>query len=202
MGPPSSTASPTARRSPGSPPRASVTSGSSPSAPTGRTWPRARATRSGSGTSNGSRSSGPHPTRRRSSPHSAPTAAGSPSQHGNTIVVRDLAAGQTRALDRAGEVAGRRRSGPAGRRSPSSHRGNPNTCRILDAQTGRERRAFGVGEGESIAWSRDGSTLAIGGMEGKIVLFSAARGERGATMDLPWIAAWRTHCSTSTRPEH
>jgi eukaryotic-like serine/threonine-protein kinase len=54
-------------------------------------------------------------------------------------------------------------------------------CRILDAETGRERLTFPVPGVGPVAWSPDGSTLAIaaGGQENCV--FNASRGDRATT---------------------
>jgi serine/threonine protein kinase/WD40 repeat protein len=57
-------------------------------------------------------------------------------------------------------------------------------CRILDADTGQIRRTFALPTVDrSIAWSPDGTTLAIAGDDRRIHLCDAATGIRKATLD-------------------
>jgi serine/threonine protein kinase/WD40 repeat protein/tetratricopeptide (TPR) repeat protein len=55
------------------------------------------------------------------------------------------------------------------------------TCRILDADTGQQVRAISIPVAGSVAWSPDGTTLAIAD-DDKISLWNAATGDRGATL--------------------
>jgi eukaryotic-like serine/threonine-protein kinase len=104
---------------------------------------------------------------------------------GGAVLVRDLVTGQTRrweGLEDALVPVYR----PDGAEIAFTFKGRPTTCRILDAETGRQLHAIPIPHGEAFAWSPDGSTLAfLQESEGKVLLFHAARGERGATIELP-----------------
>ena len=99
------------------------------------------------------------------------------------VQVYDLATGLSRYWNGPGSVnylAFR----PDGEAIAVVHAGNPAACLVLDAETGRQLSSISNPPGGSVAWSHDGSTLAIAGSS-NISLFSAARGERGATLELP-----------------
>jgi serine/threonine protein kinase len=58
------------------------------------------------------------------------------------------------------------------------------TCRILDAETGRLLRSIQLPTvAATVAWSPDGTTLAIAGLDHKIYLWDAAIGSRRATLE-------------------
>ncbi len=108
--------------------------------------------------------------------------------HDGTILMYDLATGRSR-----------RFSGPAkvtnlafrhdGNEIATVCSGDPATCRILEAETGREVRAFSIPTGGPIAWSADDSTLATGHEAvSRITLWSAARGEKKTTIEVPPLA--------------
>ncbi len=74
---------------------------------------------------------------------------------------------------------------PDGKQIAVLYSGNPSTCQILDAESLQPVRSFSVSSGGPLAWSPDGSTLALSANELDITFFNASRGERGATHALP-----------------
>ncbi len=60
---------------------------------------------------------------------------------------------------------------------------NQPTCRIRDADTGKQVRAISIPSAGHVAWSPDGATLALGGDDQKITIWNAATGDRGATLE-------------------
>jgi serine/threonine protein kinase/WD40 repeat protein/Flp pilus assembly protein TadD len=73
---------------------------------------------------------------------------------------------------------------PDGKRIAVVYRARPAACQILDASTGRLLRAIASpGDGESVAWSADGTTLATtSGRDATILLWDAASGQRRAIL--------------------
>jgi serine/threonine protein kinase/WD40 repeat protein len=74
---------------------------------------------------------------------------------------------------------------PDGKEIAVDYHGNPGTCQILDAESLQPVRSFPVSSGGPLAWSPDGSTLALSATLQDITFFNASRGERGATHALP-----------------
>jgi eukaryotic-like serine/threonine-protein kinase len=110
-----------------------------------------------------------------------------------TILVYELATGQCSSWSGPAEVQ-HLAFRPDGAEIAVVYQGGQRICRFLDAETGRERRAIPIPIPicSSIAWSPDGSTLAIvepiqetARSSAKIALFNATRGERGATLEVP-----------------
>ena len=62
--------------------------------------------------------------------------------------------------------------------------GNPGTCQILDAALLQPLRKFSISQVGALAWSPDGSTLALSAAD-HITCFSARRGEPGASHAIP-----------------
>ncbi len=103
-----------------------------------------------------------------------------------TVQVYDLATGLSRLWKGPGPVNDLSFR-PDGGAIAVIYAGNPAACLVLDAETGRQLSSMSNPPSGAVAWSPDGSTLAISGAmdEHGIHLFSATRGERGATLELP-----------------
>ena len=103
-----------------------------------------------------------------------------------TILVNDLATGECRSWSDGPKSAVLNLTFLAGgaELAVGYSRSQP-TCRILDAETGRQLRAISSPSSGELAWSRDNSTLAIAGSDAKIGLFSGTRAERAVTIELP-----------------
>jgi WD40 repeat protein len=100
------------------------------------------------------------------------------------FAVYDLATGQPR-LRWRGLIPSNPEFSPDGTQiAMIEHGSKKDTCRILDAQTGRLIRSFEVlpGAGQ-LAWSPDGTTLATACNDRKIFLWDAATGIRKATLE-------------------
>jgi serine/threonine protein kinase/WD40 repeat protein/Flp pilus assembly protein TadD len=105
---------------------------------------------------------------------------------GGTVQVYDLATGLSRSWNGPGPV-NCLSFRPDGGAIAVVYAGNPAACLVLDAETGRQLSTMSNPPAGAVAWSPDGSTLALAGaMDVRgIHLFSATRGERGATLELP-----------------
>ncbi len=115
-------------------------------------------------------------------------AYGDKSSGDTTILVYEMATGRSRSWSGWPPVQSLAFR-PNGSELAVAHFGNPGTCRILDAETGQQLRTISysgpVANSGSVTWSPDGSTLAFLEGNSRIALFSAARGERGTTLELP-----------------
>jgi eukaryotic-like serine/threonine-protein kinase len=100
-----------------------------------------------------------------------------------SLLVYDLISGQCsrrwRGPDSAHDLAFR----PDAREIAVVHGGNQPTCRILDSDTGQHLRTFSLPSAGTVAWSPDGTTLAIPNAEAKISLWDAATGRRKAILE-------------------
>ena len=59
------------------------------------------------------------------------------------------------------------------------------TCRILDADTGKQVCVIPLPSTGSVAWSPDGASLAIGGDDQKLILWNAVTGDRKTIVEVP-----------------
>ncbi len=108
--------------------------------------------------------------------------------HDGTILMYDLATGRSRRFSRPAKVTNLAFRHD-GNEIAAVCSGDSATCRILDAETGREVRAFSLPTGGPIAWSADDSTLATGHeAASRITLWSAARREKKTTIEVPPLA--------------
>ena len=72
---------------------------------------------------------------------------------------------------------------PDGKEIAVIHRESQPTCSILDADTGKQLRTISLPGMGTVAWSLDGTTLAIAGEDMKITLWNAATGARMAILE-------------------
>jgi len=108
------------------------------------------------------------------------------------ILVYNLKTGQCSRRWRGSAPASDLAFRPDGTSIAVVYRESQPTCRILDADTGKQVRAIAIPSAGSIAWSSDGATLALAGDDQKISIWNAATGDRKATMEVPIGGGLRT----------
>jgi WD40 repeat protein len=102
-------------------------------------------------------------------------------EHEGKVLVYDLATGQPLRGWRGPESGGSPNFRPDGNQIAVVYN---RTCRVLDAETGGLVRSIPLPvAGNGVAWSPDGTTLAIAGADNKIYLWDAATGIRKATLE-------------------
>jgi serine/threonine protein kinase/WD40 repeat protein len=72
---------------------------------------------------------------------------------------------------------------PDGKQIAVVYSDNPPTCRIFDADTGRQDHVIALESSGSVAWSPDGTALAIPGKDSKISVWDATTGQRRVVLE-------------------